>query len=672
MTTSSVAEATVPSATVPAADGATYPDAAVPAVPERGLIGRTFLGRRSAPVWQRPALWTLLVTTALLYFWNLANSGYANDFYAASVKSATQSWTALLWASLDSGLSITVDKPPAAIWIMGLSGRLFGFSSWSMLAPQALMGVLTVFFTYAAVTRVKNATAGLIAGAIVALTPVAAMMFRFNNPDALLTLCLTAATYAVVRALETSKGRRAAWWMMGAGWLIGLAFLTKMLQGLLILPAIGLAYLLFAPRGLLTRLWHLLLATLSLIVSAGWLIALCAVWPASSRPYIGGSTDNSLWDLAMGYNGLARIFGGSGSGGGMGGNGNTAFGGATGILRMFGASFGAEISWFLPAALVLLLAGLVAAGRRPRTDLARAGLVAFGGSMIVTALVFSFMSGTVHPYYAVALAPFIAGTAGIGATMVWDKLASDSKFALVWRGVMSLTVAGTAAWGFYLLATHAASWYPALRWTALVAGFGGALVFFVAGVMGATLAWRRPAAAGLLVAALRAAAPSAAWTLATVSVGHSGSIPMTGPSSASGMGGGMPSMGGAATTTSGTSTSTTTTSTTNIYDLLNAAGTKWSAAVVGDQSASGYILNTNTAVFCIGGWTGSDNNVTLDQFKALVSSGQIHYFLVGGGMGGGPGGGSGTSATQITSWVTSTFTSSTVGGVTVYDLTTQA
>lgn len=647
---------------VAAEDAASYPDA-VPAAPttvetERGRLARVFLGRRGDPAWARPGLWALLLATATLYLWNITNSGYANEFYAAAVKSATESWTALLWGSLDSGLSITVDKPPAAIWIMGLSGRLFGFSSWSMLMPEALMGVGTVALTYGAVRRVANHAAGLIAGAIVTLTPVAALMFRFNNPDALLVLCLAAAMYMVVRAIETSKGRRALLWMLGAGWLIGLAFLTKMLQGLLILPALGLVYLLFAPRGLWTRVWHLLAAAASLVVSAGWLIALCAVWPAATRPYIGGSTNNSLWELALGYNGLARIFGGSGgTGGAPGGNGNTGFGGASGILRMFQSAFGAEISWFLPAALLLLVLGLVAAGRRPRTDLARAGLVLFGLSMLLTALVFSFMSGTVHPYYAVALAPLIGGTVGIGASLVWERARSDSRVALAWRGGLAAAVAGTAGWGFYLLATHASTWYPALRWTALVVGFGGALVYFVAGVLGTSLLLRRIAAGGLIAAALAAAAPGAAWTLATAAQGHNGSIPMTGPSSAQTMGGGMGGPG------------TGSTSSTDLVALLNSAGTKWSAAVVGDQTASSYILSTDTAIYCIGGWSGSDNNVTLDQFKQLVADGQIHYFLSGGRMGGGPGGGSSGSASQVTSWVTSTFNSTTVDGVTVYDLT---
>jgi 4-amino-4-deoxy-L-arabinose transferase-like glycosyltransferase len=681
----------------------------------RSRILRVFLGRDGDPRWARPGFWALLIATAALYLINITSSGYANEFYAASVKSATKSWTALLFASLDSGLSITVDKPPAAIWIMGLSARIFGFSSASLLVPQALMGVATVALLYAAVRRVSGPGAGLVAGALAALTPVAALIFRFDNPDALLTLAMTAAAYMVVRALQSEKGRGALWWMVGAGALIGLAFMTKMLQGLLVLPALGLAYLLFSSRSLKARIGHLLAATGALIVSGGWLIALCAVWPAASRPYIGGSTNNSLWELALGYNGLGRIFGGGGNGGGS----STGFGGTAGILRMFNSSFATEVSWFLPAALLLLVAGFVYRGRAARTDGVRASLVIWGGWLLITGVVFSFMSGTIHPYYAVALVPAIAAVVAIGGRELFSHVSNGRPTGLIARGLIALTVAGTATWGFVLLNTYASSWLPAMKWVALIGGVGGAIMWFLFGILGTSLTWRRLAAGALIVASLSAVTPSAAWTVATAASAHSGSIPTSGPSVASnsgGMGGGgsAPSGGmgaasgqqgtppsgdmgsggqqggmggtppsgdmgsgsqqgssqqqGSSESTGGQPGGSSTSSSAELISLLNSAGTTWSAAVVGDQSAASLILNTDTAVYCIGGWSGSDNNISLDAFKALVASGQIHYFIASGQNSGGPGGDS-TSASEITSWVTSTFTSTTVGSSTVYDLT---
>src|SRR5439155_5381130 len=216
------------------------------------------------------------------------------DFYAAAVQAGTQSWKALFFGSLDAGNAITVDKPPAALWVMGLSGRIFGFSSWSMLAPQALEGVAAVALLYAAVRRWSGPVAGLLAGAALALTPVAVLMFRFNNPDALLTLLLVAAGYAMVRAVERASAR----WIALAGALVGFGFLTKMLQALLVLPAFGLTYLIAAPTSLRRRIRHLVAGVAAMVVAAGWWVAAVELWPASSRPYIGGSTGNSVLDLA--------------------------------------------------------------------------------------------------------------------------------------------------------------------------------------------------------------------------------------------------------------------------------------------------------------------------------------------------------------------------------------
>ncbi|WP_130865242.1 ArnT family glycosyltransferase [Acidipropionibacterium timonense] len=686
---------------------------------ERSWPARLVLGRRTDPAWARPSLWALLVATAVLYLYKLTESGYANEFYAASVKSATQSWRAWLWGSLDSQLSITVDKPPAAIWVMGLSARIFGFSSFSLLLPEALMGVATVALTHGAVRRLSGHGAGLVAGAAVMVTPVAALMFRFDNPDALLVLCVTAAAYMVVRALQSE--RRALWWMVGAGWLIGLAFLTKMLQGLLVLPALALAYLLFARAGWGRRFVHLLAAAASLVVSAGWLIALCAIWPASARPYIGGSTNNSLWELALGYNGLGRVLGGQGNGGGGGG-----FGGTAGLLRLVNSQFVGEISWLLPAALILLVAGLIGCGRRSLTDGNRAGLVLWGGSLLTTAAVFSYMQGTIHSYYAVALAPLIAGTLATGAAEVWSHSRGEGRTAVVWRAILAGTVIVTGWWGFHVMATYAPSWHSWIRWVALVGSVVGALGYLIVASLarGGMTGLRKAAVVLLAVGSLAAVTPSASWTAATVATAHSGSTPTSGPAVAGtgrmgGMGGapssGAPSGNGGPGSSSGTSsnqngapsgtppsgtkpsgtapsgsTSSTSGSTSTSTDgqaggmgggmggastsaalvkLLNNAGTKWSAAVVGDQSAAGLILNTDTAIYSIGGWSGSDNNITLAQFKQLVANGSIHYFIASGQGGGGMGGGANSSASQITSWVTSTFSSTTVGGTTVYDLT---
>src|SRR4051794_20121529 len=308
---------------------------------------RSWLGD---PAWARPAYWMLLAATAVLYLWNLSASGWANEFYAASAQAGSQSWKAWLFASLDAGNAITVDKPPAAMWAMGLSMRIFGVNSWSLLVPEALMGVASVALLYAAVRRWFGPVAGLLAGATLAVTPVAVLMFRFDNPDALLVLLMTAAAYATVRAVENGSWK----WLALTGVLVGFGFLTKMMQAFLVLPGFALVYLVAAPIDRWRRVRDLLIAGAALVVSGGWFVLLVSLWPAASRPYIAGSTNNTLWQLAIGYNGLGRIFGGEGNPGSNGGGsrgvgGGGMFGGPTGITPLFGGPLGVGSSQLPPA-----------------------------------------------------------------------------------------------------------------------------------------------------------------------------------------------------------------------------------------------------------------------------------------------------------------------------------
>ena len=206
----------------------------------------------------------------MLYLWNLSASGWANGFYSAAAQSGANSWTAMLFGSSDPANAITVDKTPAALWIIDLSVRLFGLNPWSVLVPQALEGVAAVGLLYAAVRRVSGPGAALLAGAVFALTPVAALMFRFNNPDALLVLMLVAAAYCVQRACEKDASR---WWLTAAGAAVGFGFLAKMLQAFLVLPGFAAAYLVAAHRPLRQRVAGMLGAAAAVVVSGGWYLA---------------------------------------------------------------------------------------------------------------------------------------------------------------------------------------------------------------------------------------------------------------------------------------------------------------------------------------------------------------------------------------------------------------
>ncbi|WP_406065451.1 ArnT family glycosyltransferase [Micromonospora sp. NBC_00860] len=502
---------------------------------------------RRSPAWARPALVILLLATGLLYLWGLGASGWANSFYAAAVQAGSVSWKAFLYGSSDAANSITVDKTPASLWLMALSVRVFGLNSWAMLVPQALCGVASVGVLHATVKRWYGPAAGLIAGAVLAVTPVATLMFRFNNPDALLVLLLVAGAYATVRALETASTR----WIVLVGVLVGFGFLTKMLQAFLVVPVFAGVYLLAAPTGLWRRVRQLLLAGLAVVVSAGWWMALVELVPASARPYIGGSQGNSILELTLGYNGLGRITGeevGSvGGGGARPGGGGGPFSGQSGVLRMFGGEIGGQVSWLLPAALILLVVGLLLVGRAARTDRTRAGLLLWGGWLLVTALIFSFMSGIFHAYYTVALAPAIGALVGIGVTLLWRQrrlLPASAEGAGTrwqrWRPLAATaTLAGTLAvtvWWAWVLLGRSPDWYPWLRTTVLVAGLVGAALLLLV-----TRLPRRLVPVVLGLGAAVALAGQVAYAVQTAATPHTGSIPSAGPFVAGGFGrGGFP------------------------------------------------------------------------------------------------------------------------------------
>ncbi|ERK70630.1 dolichyl-phosphate-mannose-protein mannosyltransferase, partial [Leifsonia aquatica ATCC 14665] len=488
----------------------------------RTVLRRLVRGREDAAAWERPALLGLLGVTLLLYVWDLAASGWANSFYSAAVQAGSVNWEAFFYGSSDAANSITVDKPPASLWIMALSVRIFGLSSWSILLPEALMGVATVGLVYATVRRHFTARTALLAGGVLAITPVAALMFRFNNPDALLVLLLTLATYLTLRGIESGRIR----WVVWAGVAIGFGFLTKQLQAFLILPVLAGVYLAAAPISWRKRFGHLFAALGAVVVAAGWWVAIVELVPASWRPYIGGSQTNSFLELTFGYNGLGRLTGdetGSVTGGGA----TTGGGmwGATGITRLFDGEIGGQITWLLPAALVLFALALVLGRRMARTDGRRATLLLFGGWLIVTALAFSFMAGIFHAYYTVALAPALAGVVAIGAASAWG--ARDRLWV---RIVSAVVMLGTGVWAWVLL-DRATDWLPWLKVLVVVLSVVAAALLLLP-QRGRAL--RTATIAVTLVAGLLA---PFAYTIQTVTTAHTGSIPTAGPTVAGSMGG---------------------------------------------------------------------------------------------------------------------------------------
>ncbi|MER6948625.1 glycosyltransferase family 39 protein [Nonomuraea sp. NPDC000554] len=646
-------------------------------------IGRRFLlGPSGDPRWSRPALWAVLVAAFVLYTWAL--SGNANEYYAAAVRSGTESWKALFFGALDAGSFITVDKPPLALWVMGLSARIFGFGTWSMLLPQALAGVAAVALVFSAVrramerpaasrgtgprtfpeagTRTVNGTvarahaAALVAAVVMTLTPITVAINRDNNPDPILVLLLTLAAWFCLESLLTGRLRALLWCAL----FVGLAFNAKMLQAYLVVPAFAVAYLFCARHPLGRRLAHLVAAGVVMAVSSAWWMVAVDLWPADSRPYVGGSTDNSVRDLVIGYNGLGRIFG---QGGGPGGGGGASFGGESGAGRLFNDTMAGQISWLLPfCALALVLALLLPRlGRGPASVPGGAWLV-WGGWLVVHVVVFSFSSGTFHPYYTTAMTPAVAAVTGMGGVLMWQLY----RRSRAWAWALPLGVAVTGGWSFAVL-RRTPEFVPWLAWAVLAA-----TALAAAGLLLARLRTDvavRIATAALVATVFAALAGPAAYAVTPLQSQVNGANPTAGPVTGrmgSGPGGqmrpaqaGLPPMGderpgalgrppgqdrrsfpmggGPGRRVSDALVS---------YLTANQGKATWLVAVSSAQEASSIILSTGEPVIAMGGFTGGDPAMTVDRLKKLVASGSLRYVLPGAGRGG-PGRGN----TEVTAWV---------------------
>ncbi|WP_435855906.1 ArnT family glycosyltransferase [Streptomyces rochei] len=633
------------------------------------------------PRWSSPALLAILVLAAGLYSWNLSGAGL-NSYYSAAVLSGTESWKAWFFGSLDAGNFLTVDKPPFALMVMGLSCRLLGYGTWQMMLPLILAALATLWVLHSCVKRVWGHGAAALAALVLALTPITVAINRDNNPDTLLVFLMVGGAALALRAVR--DGRLPP--LLGSAVCFGLAFNTKMLQGYIALPAVFVVYLYATDLGWAKRIRNLALAAVALAVASFWWAAAVSLVPASERPYIGGSTDGTAWDLIMGYNGLGRIFGGDGNMGGGGGGGG-GFSGTAGIGRMFNDVLGGQISWLLPFAGIALVAGLVLRGRAPRTDLTRAALVLWGGWTVLHQLTFSMAEGTMHPYYTTALAPGIAALCGGGGVMLLRAFRADRR----WVWVLPLALGVTGVWAVVLL--RRASGWNSWLWPTIAVVMALAIAGLLVFRSGRRLRLLAVSVAAAVVAGV--AGPAAyAWSVPSGSGGGMGGTnPTAGPSTGGGMGGpggggGQPPQGGrggpggdtppnggdngraapgGADGTTGTPPSgdlggaggfgegggmggggTGGGASTELVAYLkkHQDGAKWLLAVSGSQSAAQLILAGGEPVISMWGWSGSDNAMTLTRLKELVKKGELHYVQVGGGMGGGSGAGS-----EVTQWV---------------------
>ncbi|MFF0094424.1 ArnT family glycosyltransferase [Streptomyces canus] len=484
-----------------------------------------------APRWSLPALLAILVLAGVLYSWNLSGAGL-NSFYSSAIYSGTQSWKAWFFGSLDAGNFLTVDKPPFALMVMGLSCRILGFGTWQMMLPEVAAALGTIWILHASVKRVFGHAAAAIAALVLALTPITVAINRDNNPDTLLVLLMVGGAALALRAVRTDRLLP----LVGSAVLFGLAFNTKMLQGYIALPAVFAVYVYASRLGWKKKAVNLALAAVALAVSSFWWATAVSLVPADDRPYIGGSTDGSAWNLIMGYNGLGRVLGGEGNGGGGGGGGGGTFAGTAGLGRMFNGILGGQISWLIPFALLALVAGLVLCGRAPRTDATRAALVLWGGWLVLHYLTFAMAEGTMHPYYTTALAPGIAALTGAGGVMLWRAFrGGDAR----WSWVLPAGLAVTGVWAIVLLrrATGWNTWLWPVVGVVMVLAIVGLFVFRTAG-SGTRARLLGVSVVAAIVAALAGpTAYAASPAFSTTTGGMGGTNPTAGPSTGGGMGG---------------------------------------------------------------------------------------------------------------------------------------
>ncbi len=629
----------------------------------------------------------ILIVSAVLNFTNLNIEGYANQYYAAGVKSMTMSFKNFFFVSFDPASFVTIDKPPLGFWIQAISAKIFGFSGWSIILPQALAGVISVGIIYYLVKRSFGSAAGLISALCLAVTPVFVAVSRNNTCDNLLVLALLLACVALSKAAEKGKLK----YLLISLAIVGVGFNIKMLQAYMIVPSIYMTYLLSNAVSIKKRIVHLTLASvILLLVSFSWAFAVDLI-PSANRPYVGSSTNNTEMELIIGHNGLERLGlsgsktsgggnpGGGGQGpsqskngsgemqalpsqgpgpgqGGMappqdgkegpsgkrgqGGNGGGGtFGGSekSSITRLFlSNSLSDQISWFLPLAILGFAAAAIKEKlNNPFDNKRKLSLILWFTWLLPEFIYFSFTKGLFHPYYLTMLSAPIAALTGIGIVSMWQLYKEGGWKS--WILPVSLIVDGLAQMlllSYYYSTSNVAKIIMIIL-SALC--FISSVILIIVNLMkNQNIKLKKilvsTALVGLLVAPTVCSSTAIFYQV-------SGTFPAAGLSLMSKKEMGGSNMGGAM---NGSNSSNV-----KLTEFLKSHKTNEKYILV-TSSTNGYasdiIINTGESVMALGGFFGTDKVITLDQFKQLVSKGEIRYVMVG-GMGGG------NSSSDIMTWV---------------------
>jgi 4-amino-4-deoxy-L-arabinose transferase-like glycosyltransferase len=611
------------------------------------------MGARSSQAWERVALLLLLLSNAVLNVYNIGINGWANFYYSAAVQAGHMDPVAFFFGSSDWGNSISVDKPPLSLWVMGLSVRLFGFNPVALVLPQAVMGVATTWLIYKIIRQHLGGTAALFGGLVFFTTPIVTLMSRYNNPDPLMLLVMTSAVWFVLRSIETGKGR----FFVMAGALLGLAFMTKQLQGLLSLPALGLAYLLFTPQRFPKRMGTISVGLVALVVMGGLWMTIVDLIPPDQRPYVGGSKGNSFLQLTLGYNGIERIAGSEED--------SSvqqipaqfrSVDSDAGLFRLLNANYNQEASWLLFAALPSLLL-IAATWRSIARTRATCALILISGLWLLTAfLLLCFMGNQIHTYYTITLAPAMALVLGIAL----EALIKMRNSGVV--RVIGAVVALTGLLSSWLILGGTVLWPGWLPPTVLAVGIASVSALLI---QPPNLKVEVTAASLLGVSLLFG---PCATSIHNVTLAFNGSNPISGGLSKNPAGishllnelrkndlpwahdiafGRVPD-------------------TEVVAALAEASNCTWAAASYPSQTAARLQLDSGRPVMPLGGFAGSDPSPSLEEFKRMVATGDVCYLVqqeafLDAQVSDSP-------VTAISAWVRENYSSETFGNTTVYRL----
>ncbi|MBD3859290.1 glycosyltransferase family 39 protein [Bacillus sp. 28A-2] len=636
-------------------------------------------------------LFFILILSAILNIYNIWKDDTVNAYYTAAVTSMMQSWHNFFFASFDPAGYVTVDKPPLTFWLQTISAKIFGLHGWSVIMPQALAGIGSVYLIYRLVKPTFGQAAARLAALIMACTPIAVAVSRTNNIDSLLVFILLLATGMMFKAVKQQK----VLWAIASFAMIGVGFNTKMLQAYMIVPALILFYIIAYRTTWKKKLLSLMVSMIVLLgVSASWSIAVDLI-SKDNRPYMGSSQSNSALELAFGYNGLQRLTGQqSGGGGGMGGgsegqppsqqgdqqnnddssampqppsNGNQSssdssnqssgqeqpsmqgppsnangttppdmpsggeggngdgppsggggkmgsgsgmFGtGTKGPLRLFQSELSDQISWLLPFAIfgtIGIFLSTVFERRRLNTKQKE---TLFWLAWLIPVAAFFSIAGFFHHYYLIMLAPPIAVLAGAGWVAMTQLFQTETGFK---KWLLPIAILATTAFEIFILSTFTSTIGFGLSIAVGLIGVGSVLaLFFTKGKAKLKQLISLIAILGMLITPLY-------WASTPLLYGGNSMLPEAGPQLA----------------TSSGSMSSQVNEKLISYLEKNNTGEEFLFGTTDATTAAPYIIKTGNAVMALGGFSGSDDILTLSEFKQLVKDGKIKYFYLSGMRGG--------------------------------------